>query len=75
LPRWRLLELVAYINTSGGPNRREHSEHRDSDVHEAGGTTRLWGCGGNAPVVRYECMGVFWGFRTIPYGIRTVPYE
>jgi hypothetical protein len=31
--RWRLLELVAYINTSRRPNRREHSECRDSNVH------------------------------------------
>jgi hypothetical protein len=27
---------VAYINTSGRPSRRECSERRDSDVHEAG---------------------------------------
>jgi hypothetical protein len=56
-----MLELVAYINTSGRPSRREHSERRDSDVHGAGvywpigvikfarGTIRLWGCRGNAP--------------------------
>ena len=28
-----LLELVAYINTSGRLSRRESSECRDSDVH------------------------------------------
>jgi hypothetical protein len=31
-----LLELVAYINTSGEPSRRECSERHDSDVHGVG---------------------------------------
>jgi hypothetical protein len=59
-----MLELVAYINTNGRPSRRELSERRDSDVHGvgvywpiciikfAGGTIRLWGCGGNGTGVR-----------------------
>jgi hypothetical protein len=29
----KLLELVAYINTNGGPSRREHSECRYRNVH------------------------------------------
>jgi hypothetical protein len=32
-PRWRLLELGAYINTSGRPSKQELSERCDSDVH------------------------------------------
>jgi hypothetical protein len=31
-----MLKLVAYINTSGGPSRREHSKRRNSNVHGAG---------------------------------------
>jgi hypothetical protein len=34
-----VLELVAYINTSGKPrlpSRREHSERHNNDVHRAG---------------------------------------
>ena len=30
-----MLELAAYINTSGRPSRRERSERRDIDVHGA----------------------------------------
>jgi hypothetical protein len=30
-----MLELLAYINTSEGPSRRERSERRNSDVHGA----------------------------------------
>jgi hypothetical protein len=70
---------VAYINTSGRPSRRECSECCDSDVHGAGvywpigvikfagGTTRLWGCGGNAPAVQ-----VYGGILGILYGIHTI---
>jgi hypothetical protein len=75
---------VAYINTSGRPSRHKRSECQDSDVHGtgiywpidvikfAGGTIRLWGCGGNAPAVWY------WGILGIPYEsiqVCTVPYE
>jgi hypothetical protein len=64
-----VLELVAYINTSGRPSRRERSERHNSDVHGAGvywligvikfvgGTIRLWGCGG--------ILEIFVQFRTI----------
>jgi hypothetical protein len=59
---------MVYINISGRPSRREHSERRNNEVHDVGvywpmgvikfvggeGTIRLWGCGGNAPAVRYR---------------------
>jgi hypothetical protein len=71
-----LLELVAYINTSGRSSRWERSECRDSDVHGAevfaGGKIRLWGCGGNALTVRYRgILGISVQFCTesiqVPY--------
>ena len=77
LLRWRLLELMAYINTSGRTSRWARSERRDIDVHRAGvywsmgvikfagGTIRLWGCGDYALTVRYG--GIFWMFVRISY--------
>jgi hypothetical protein len=53
---------VAYINTSRRPSRRERSERRDSDVHEAGATPPRYGMGyfRNFPntSVQVYCLGV-----------------
>jgi hypothetical protein len=58
-PRWRLLELVAYINTNGRPSRRERSERRNSDVQGAGFCTIPYG-------IRTEFVYVgFWVFSYI----------
>ena len=76
---------MAYINTSGRPSRWEHSESRDRDVHGAGvywlmgvikfagGTIRLWGCRGVAPVVRYE--GILGMSVWNPYSFVRSPYS
>jgi hypothetical protein len=57
------MELVAYINTSGRPNRRECSEHRDSDV-------KRLGCEGAGTMPR-GTVRVYEGILGIPYKIRT----
>jgi hypothetical protein len=87
----KMLELMAYINTSGRPSRRECSECCDSDIHGAGiywligvikftgGTIRLWGCGTGVRGYFRDYVQ----FRTEsvqvstvpPYGIHTVRME
>jgi hypothetical protein len=56
-----VLELVAYINTSGRPSRRERNERRDSDidVHRAGVRTIPYGIHMRLYAYSFGCFTIY----------------